>query len=143
MPRTNPFRPLLREVQILYYRWARKDLRFQPTHPDLPLVIMHLNDLLAERPRPALRNRCAGAPGMCMADAACADYDCQNHPWQMHFGNGGHQVAGEISVRMHARPTLDELQPVDRALLGIAGATAVAVGCAIAVALGCPICLPF
>lgn len=139
----NAFRPIYRELAILYFRWARKDLRLKPMDPDLPYVVMRLNDLISERPRPMLRNRCAGMPGLCMSDAACADYDCQNHPWQAHFGNGGHQVAGEVSVRMHAQPTMDELQPIDRALLGIIGAAAVSIGCAIAIALGCPICLPF
>lgn len=137
----NAFRPICREVAIFYYKWARKDLRLRPLHPDLPLVVMRLNDLVAERPRPALRNRCAGAAGMCMHDAACADYSCEGHPWQrLHFVDGGHEVAGEVSVRVQARPAP---QLDNRPLLGILGAVAVAIGCAAAIALGCPICLPF
>lgn len=133
--------PIWREIRILYYRWARMDLRLQPLHPDLPVVVMRLNDLVAERPRPALRNRCAGAAGMCMRDAACADYECPGHPWQqLHFVDGGHQVDGDVSVRVHAQP---EPQQDNRPLLWILGAAAIATGCAAAIALGCPICLPF
>lgn len=134
------FKPLWREVRILFYRWARHDLRYKPGDPGVSEVIIALNDLYGQRPRPMLRNRCAKAPGECMGDAACADYDCPGHPWQrIHLADGGHHVHGEVSVRTHARPEQQDPRP----LLGIIGAAAVALGCAAAIALGCPICLPF
>lgn len=134
------FRPIYRELAIAYYRWARKDLRLQPLHPDLPVVIVRLNDLMAERPRPMLRQRCADMPGACMRDAACANYECAGHPWQqLHLGDGGHRVDGGQSVRVYARPE----PPENRVLLALVGSLAVALGCAAAIALGCPVCLLF
>jgi hypothetical protein len=39
-------RPLIREVQIAYYRWARHDLQMKnPHHPDLLLIVHRLRDL--------------------------------------------------------------------------------------------------
>lgn len=58
--------------------------------------------------------------------------DCQ---WRLHTSDGGHRVDGALSVR---------LAHIDhRPLLGILGAAAVSIGCAVAIALGCPICIPF
>lgn len=129
---------LWREARILFYRWARHDLRYKPGDPGVSEVIIALNDLYGQRPRPMLRNRCAKAPGECMGDAACADYDCPGHPWQkIHFTDGGHHVHGEFSVRIHVQ------QPQDnRVLLGILGSLVVVLGVAAAIAVGCPICIP-
>jgi len=52
----NWLRPLIREAQIVYYRWAQHEIC--PMHPDLPVVVHRLRDLLAEReadPRNPLR----------------------------------------------------------------------------------------
>jgi hypothetical protein len=78
----NALRPIYRELAILYYRWARKDLRLQPLHPDLPLVVIRLNDLMAERPRPRLHTR-----------------------------DGGHDVHDEISFRIDPVARQAELRP--------------------------------
>jgi hypothetical protein len=132
--------PLWREARILYYRWARHDLRGKPSDPGVPEVVVALNDLYAQRPRPMLRQRCADMPGACMRDAACADYECPGHPWQqLHLGDGGHRVDGGQSVRVYARPE----PPENRVLLALVGSLAVALGCAAAIALGCPVCLLF
>lgn len=138
----NAFTPLWREIRIVWFRWARHDLRHKPGDPGVSEVIVALNDLYRQRPRPMLRNRCAQMPGMCMHDAACADYDCSGHPWQqihMHTRDGGHSVSGSVSIKVHARPEQQDTRP----LLGILGAVAVALGCAAAMAIGCPICIPF
>lgn len=136
-----PFRPIIREIQILYYKWARKDLRLQPLHPDLPVVVMRLNDLMSERPRPALKNRCASGIGLCNRDAACADYSCEGHPWQrLHTRDGGHQVVNEFSVRLEH---LKQLPLRDRALIGAVGAAVVVLIASIMQALGLPVTLLF
>ena len=46
----NCLRPLIRETQILYYRWAQRDLQHKdPHHPDLTFIVTRLRDLRAER----------------------------------------------------------------------------------------------
>ena len=40
-------RPLLREVALLYYRRARKEM--SPLHADMPLVVLRILDLERER----------------------------------------------------------------------------------------------
>ena len=42
-------RPLIREFQIAYYRWALREMPLD--HPDLIHVIVTLRDLKAERER--------------------------------------------------------------------------------------------
>jgi hypothetical protein len=48
----NCLRPLVREAQIAFYRWALHDLQHKnPHHADIPEVVTRLRDLRAERAR--------------------------------------------------------------------------------------------
>lgn len=110
------FRPIYRELVILYYRWARHDLRLKPMDPGLPVVITRLNDLIAERPH-QLRARAGG----CCTHACNEGRTCPLR--YLHHGNGGHQVSGAFSVRTNvALPPAHDLVDRDRVLLGICGA---------------------
>lgn len=40
-------RPLLREWRIFYLTWANREIN--PTHPDVPEIVLRLRDLRAER----------------------------------------------------------------------------------------------
>lgn len=47
---SNPFAPLIREIKVRFYQWARHDLQHKnPAHPDLPEVIQRLRELEAGR----------------------------------------------------------------------------------------------
>jgi hypothetical protein len=56
----HPIAPIWREARILYYRWARHDLRGKPGDPGVAEVIIALNDLYAQRARPRLHTRDGG-----------------------------------------------------------------------------------
>lgn len=95
-------RPLLREAQIAYLRWALREL--SPLHPDVPAIVRKLAQLVAERPpvpRRA-RSRCDSLAGLCARDPACADRHCPG----LHQRDGGMQVAGPLSFPIeHERST--------------------------------------
>lgn len=41
------FRPLIREMQLRYYRWALAEI--SPLHADVPYIVRRLNDLRRTR----------------------------------------------------------------------------------------------
>jgi hypothetical protein len=46
----SAIRPLVRELSIVFYRWAQHDLQHKnPHHPDLLVIVHKLRDLYAER----------------------------------------------------------------------------------------------
>jgi hypothetical protein len=47
---TRALRPLIREIKFAYYRWALHELQQKdPHHADIPLIVLRLRDLRAER----------------------------------------------------------------------------------------------
>lgn len=42
-----PFRPLIREARLAYFRWAAREM--SPLHKDYPEVVHHIRNLTAER----------------------------------------------------------------------------------------------
>lgn len=125
----NAFRPIYRELAILFLRWARHDLRLQPGHPDLPFVIMRQNDLEAERPH-QLKTR-----------APCCSHNCEEGKLcplrNIHHGDGGFRVDGSQSLRLHPE------EPSDRVLIGAVGAGVIVLVAACMQALGIPVSLLF
>lgn len=128
-----------REALILYYRWARHDLRRKPGDPGVSEVIIALNDLYGQRPRAKLRNGCERAWGMCLHDPRCADHDCSGHPSQLQQRDGGHAIAGSLALRLHPALLESEIIAGNRVRLGICGALWIALLWAAMRAAGIPV----
>lgn len=123
----NAFKPLIREIRIMYLRWALSEIPL--THDDVPKIVMQLNDLRAQRPH-QLKTRAPCCHGDCYQGRDC--------PLRgIHHGDGGFRVDGSQSTRLHPE------DPSDRALIGAVGATLIALAAAVMQALGLPVSLLF
>lgn len=126
----NAFRPIYRELAILYFRWARKDLRCKPTDPDLPYVITRLSDLIAERPHQLKVGKC------CESHRCYEGRDCPLR--RLHHHDGGHRVDGTRAIRLEHCEI-----PSNRALLGAVGAGLIVLAAALMQAAGITVTLIF
>lgn len=121
----NAFKPLIREIKILFYKWALAEIAV--THDDVPRIVMRLNDLKAERPH-QLKTR-----------APCCSHQCEEGKLcplrNIHHGDGGFRVDGARSTR------LEPHDPSDRVLIGAVGAGLVVLAAAVMQALGIPVSL--